>query len=310
MIRHEVVLGNVDAGQGGSHMRRLLLGSLGSLLIGGLVVGSGVGTAVGRASSQRPATVSSTSSPCTSATFALTVSLAGASSGPTSISVNGQVDFVNHDLSAAVALPSSLPVPALAGTTLQILLVDGTVYVSVPPALSGFVHGDTWISLAVPAAADQVVNAVLGDLASWCGNSQSLVQALVPRNEKGAATSLGAATLNGEAATGTAFSEPAGKLAKALKLPKTLVKKGSKSFAGTRVPIEVWSNSQGRLVEVSASIQPKSALAGISGVSVTLDVSNIDQPVSITAPSGGALALSWSVLFQFVKGFLGSGGAL
>ena len=233
-----------------------------------LVAGTPVALASSASGSVRPSMT--TAAPCTSASYDLTVGVA--TSGTTwTVSAMGQVDFVHDDLTANVTLPSNLPVPALAGATLQVELVDGTAYVAVPPALAGFVGGAPWVSIALPSGISRGIDGLLARGATWCANSQSLVRTLA----RGSSVS----SLN-TASTGTRGQEvrvPGRNILPALHVPKALTTKAQGSFGTGQVPVDVWSSGQGHLQGINFTAP---------SISVNLQLSETNQPVTITAPTG------------------------
>jgi hypothetical protein len=260
---------------------------VGMVVTAGVLLGVAIGT-VGlaaasgsRVASPRAAHDTSSSAPCTSASYTLTVDVTPPTGTALSISVTGQVDFVSEAVTASVTLPSSFPIAALAGTTLKAELVAGTVYVAVPASLSGFVGGAPWVSIAVPSTAATGLGTVFTDLASWCGNAQSIVSAL--DSHGGSTASLGSSSIDDVPATGTQVEQVGKRIPRMLKLPRSLTRG---IFEGGKAPIDVWADPQGQLVRLTI------------GGTVTLTVTNIDQPVSITAPTG-AVPLPQSFLKMF-----------
>ena len=255
--------------RGGLNMRRMAARTIGVGLSAGLLLGVGFGT-----TGISEASATSSTAPCTSASYALTINV----SAPAStwlISVNGQVDFVNHAATASLTLPSTLPFAPLAGATLQAELVGGTAYLAIPPAFSGFLGGASWVSVVLPSALSMGLNTVLDQGAAWCANSKSIVLAL--GSHGGVTTSLGSSTVNSESATGVKIQQVGKRIPRALKLPHILSKKSMSVFGNSRMPVEVWSNGQGQLVNLS--------IDGLGG-SITLNLTSVNQPVTIMPPSG------------------------
>ncbi|HYA68539.1 MAG TPA: hypothetical protein VED63_07385, partial [Acidimicrobiales bacterium] len=213
-----------------------------------------------QATPPRAAQVTSSATPCTSASYALTVNATSPSGAAWSIAATGQVDFNGDAATATVTLPSSFPVGVLAGTTLQIELVGTSVYVEVPPALSEFVGGAPWVSIALPSDGSSEVNAVFSQLASWCGNVQSIVTAL--GSHGGPVTSLGSSSIDNGYAKGTMVKRSGNRIRHLLRLPRSLT---GDILTGATTPIDVWANSQGQLVRLSI------------GTFLSLNVTNIDQ---------------------------------
>ena len=274
----------------GGTMRRFMFRRAGLAILGGILLATSVGaTATMTSAGAAPRSATALNPPCTTATYA--ISLASQAQSGFSLSVSGQVDFSTDAATANVTLPSNFPVSFLAGSTLQVVLVGGTAYVSVPPALSGFVGGASWISLALPSTLNGALDEVLTHLASFCANPQSTLGTMGSRRH--GATSLGTSSIGGVPVKGSHLNAPAKRFKKTFGVTKT-VATGNWSVGSLPVPINVWVNAQGQLSQVSITLPD---------ITITVTVTNIDQPVTITAPSG-AVPLSPSVL-GMLGGFFG-----
>ncbi len=263
----------------------------GLVVVSGLVLGTGVGataltTAAGAA---RGTQAAASTPPCKTATYTIAVS----SQSAWSLSISGQVDFSADAATADVTLPSSFPISFLAGSTVQLVLVGGTAYVSLPPALAGFVGGGSWVSIALPSGLNTALDGLLARLAGFCGSPQSTVGSLSARRHS--PTSLGSSSIGGVPVTGTHLNAPAKRFKKTFGVTKA-VASGQWQVGGRPVPVTVWVNDQGQLAQASITLP---------NISITITVTNIDQPANIAAPPG-ATPLSPS-LVSWLGGFLGSG---
>ena len=277
-------------------MRRPVWGRKAFCVVGGLMLVAAVGpTALMASSSASASALSDSGAPCTSATYALTVTGLSQATQGWSFSVSGQVDFANDAADAEITLPTSIPISALAGANVQLVFVGGTAYVSVPAGLSGFVGGASWVSIALPSSLNSTVDSLFSRLAAWCGNGQSIVNTL---NRHRGTTSLGSSSIGGVEVNGMQVHSSSSKVTRALGLPRGFGKKKLVRLGGGRVPVDVWDNAQGQLTELSVSLP---------SLSITLQLTNIDQPVSITAPAG-AVALSPQIL-SLLGNFVGSARA-
>ena len=214
----------------------------------------------------------------TSATFTVHASVGGAG-GSFEVTGSGQADFA-HDAGSATL---SLPAPPSGGspTPIQAELVGGTVYASVP-FLASFFGGKPWISDALPAADGPAISSGFTQVATEVGDAASIVSVL---QAHGASVhSLGSATVNGVAATGQeADVDVAKALAAVPGLPAGL-KQGALGAIGASVPVRVWADAQGRLVELSSAVTLDLGRLGSHPVTVTVDVSGYGSPVTIGAP--------------------------
>jgi hypothetical protein len=272
-------------------MRRFIFRRAGLAIVGGLVLATSVGatTTTTAASASPGIRTASASSPCTTASY--TISVSSTTQSALSLSISGQIDFGADAATANVTLPSNFPVPFLAGSTLQVVLVGGTAYVSVPPGLASFVGGASWVSIVFPSNLNTMMDNVLAHLASFCGSPQSTMGALSTRQH--GPKSLGTSTISGVPVHGSHLNAPAKRFKKTFGLTKA-VAVGTWRVGALPVPINVWVNAQGQLTQVSINLPD---------ISITIDVTNIDQPVSIAAPPG-AVPLSPSVL-SLLGGFVG-----
>jgi hypothetical protein len=288
-------------------MRGLVLRRAGSVILGGLLLGAPLGATVGSAGASAQTTTTTT--PCTSASYALNIAVTGGDSASSwSLTVNGQIDFTNDAATANLTLPSSFPFAPLAGANLQVVLVGGTVYAAVPPALQSYVGGASWVSIALPSTLNDQLNSLLGRVATWCGSGQSVVGALgaAPRHHhKHGSTSLGSSSIGGVPVTGTHVTKPSNTVTNALGLPSAWTGTGKgkghhhRHGAGAAGSVNVWDDSEGQLTELSVET-PQFTL--------TLTFSNVNQPVSITAPTG-ATPLPPSILSFLAGGSFGGGGS-
>ena len=270
-------------------MRRFMFRRAGLAILGGVLLATSIGataTMTGASATTRSSTAANP--PCTTATYAISVASKQSSF---SLSISGQVDFATDAATANVTLPSNFPVSFLAGSTLQVVLVGGTAYVSVPPALSGFAGGASWISLALPSNLNGALDSVLTHLASFCANPQSTLGSMGRRRH--GATSLGTSSIAGVPVKGLHLNAPSRRFKKTFGVTKT-VATGNWSVGSLPVPINVWVNGLGQLTQLSITLPD---------ITITVTVTNIDQPVTITAPSG-AVPLSPSVL-GMLGGFFG-----
>ena len=222
----------------------------------------------------------STNTPApTSASFTLNVSL---TTGGTTTTVNGsgQVDFANAAASATVTVPPMAPFTTTA-TTLSADFVGNTVYVSVPASFSSLFGGAQWTSIALPATDTGDVSSGFNAVAGGLGNIQSVLTTL--EAHAGTVSDLGTSTVDGGPATGYKVSFDVAKLlADVPELPAGLAAK-ILAATGPTIPLTLWADAQGRLVQASAS-DTVTTPTGTTAVAATLDISGYDAPVTIEAP--------------------------
>lgn len=246
-------------------------------VIGGLTIPPTAATAARR----HAVTSHSASAPCSSVAYALSLSL-GTATGTTTVPVTGQIDFADADATATVVLPADLPIAALAGITENVVLIGGTLYLSVPASLQAFVDGASWAQVKLPSGIGSAVDSFGSMLAGWCANSQSLVDLLEARGVS--VTSLGSTTVGGVAVTGQQVESSGRHLRPVTKVVRRLDPQVAQLKGTTPVTIDIWSNSEGQLVELSVDVN--STEGALQSATLTVTFSDFDQPVTITAPSG------------------------
>lgn len=221
----------------------------------------------------RPAGSPSATTACTSVTYSLSVT--SASTASAALAVTGQIDFAHGAATASVTLPSTFPVSVLAGTDENVVLVGGTLYLSVPPSLQGDVGGASWVYLTLPSTIHAAVDALGTMLADWCGSGQSLVSFLGSHGVS--VTSLGSASVGGVTVNGAALTAKGRRVAKLAKVARRVDRYLPPVGGRTPVTFDAWTDPEGQITELSADL---------GSFAVALSLTNIDKPVTIAAPAG------------------------
>lgn len=288
------------AGLGALALSLIALGT-GPALAGAVTAHGSKSHKVSRVHRRSKAHSTAASDPCTSTDYSLAASVTRGTS-TISLTGSGEVNFASDAATTSVTLPASFPISVLAGTTLQAELVGGTAYLAVPSAFSKFVGGASWVSISVPTNVSNLIEGAFNLLAEGCADASGVVNDF--ESHGGTGTSLGSSSIGGVAATGTQVTLSAAQLASSLEIPSKLLDKIPanlrQKIGSISVPVDIWANSQNQVVQISADVHPSSGTSGITDVSVSLNLTNIDEPVSITAPSG-AVALSSSDLAALGK---------
>jgi hypothetical protein len=171
----------------------------------------------------------------------------------------------------------------------------------VPASLQGMLGGKAWIEADLPT-----VDGLAGEQLGLPGLGQGLdVTALLDwlRGVSGDVTNVGTDTIHGITAT---HYRAAVDLTKAAADAPAAVRARVEQAAqavGQTVPVDVWVDGQGRLVQLTTSVDPTkiqapaaagsgaigsglagSGLAGSGPVAVTVDLWNFGMPVVVTAP--------------------------
>lgn len=286
-----IIPGELAAGTSGREsylwgLSMVRIARIGTLVLAALTAGAAISSAPAGAT-VRPhhhAPVVQSTAGCTSASYNLTIALTSPSNQTTTVAVTGAVDFASTAATADITIPANFPLSALAGTTEDIVLVDGTLYLAVPPAWSSFVGGASWVSLSTPPALSGVVATVDHSLASWCGNASSITSFLYSNG--GSISSLGTSVINGVAVTGTQVTIGARGLASLAKVIHRFDPRIASQARGATINVDVWSSSQDGLVELSATAIGLNSRLGLQDVAAKVDLSDVNEPVSITAPTG------------------------
>jgi hypothetical protein len=228
----------------------------------------------------------------TSAQFSFSLTISEPSVAPETITGTGQADLTHGRVAANVTLPSGVEAGATGPTSGQVVVAGSTLYVSVP-GLTSLIGGTPWVSLSGPAAAAAGVSSGESQVAAALANPSALV---AKARSLGAAVSpLGTRTEHGQRQTGSQIEID---VAKALADLPGLSAAQRNAVGATTVTADVWSDSTGRLAELSVAARGSSATGAVS---LRVDVGNYDAPVSITVPSPSAThALSSAAIAQLI----------
>lgn len=248
----------------------------------------GVGATFGLAGSAGASSRSARSAHLTAATAVTSTSFsfsASVSAPATTVTVTGtgQADFAAHTASFSVDLPAAaaklIPGGSAVPEVINAVLSGGTVYVQVPSLAP--VVGEPWISVTLPtkvlarATILTKVAAALGDVDAIDTFAQA---------HHATVTSLGTATVDGVAATGTKFVA-------------TLPRRGG----GRTLTASVWADSSGQLVQANVSI-PAGATKGSFGVTATANFTGDNAPVTIIVPpSSEVKAIPYSTVARLLQ---------
>jgi hypothetical protein len=265
-------------------------------LIGLTAVGAAsviaTGTAVAHPAAKVHLATATSPAPASSADFTLSFTMVSGSTTKT-VTGNGQVDFAHHAVSAHLTLPA-LGSTTTSPTALNAELVSNTAYVQVPAAFSQLAGGAQWISVALPASATTKVTSGFEAAAAAVTDASSIVTTLTAKG--GTVTSRSSGVFNGSPVHETVVSVDVAKLlATFSELPSGAAAKIT-GATGATVPVKIWANSAGQLVQISFShaITTGKKSATVAGV---LSLSDIDGPVTIAAPPAGEVkAISPSML--------------
>jgi hypothetical protein len=211
--------------------------------------------------------------------------------GNVHLSVQGQMNFVNHTLTATVTVPTSvLPPSASSGTgarpaavrsiTLHTEWVNQVAYMSVPAAWSGLTHGAPTVSLPTSPALQRAVTTALTQSAVAVSYAKLLLGELTVHQT---AHHLGTRTIGGVSATGTGVDLTLTQLLKLVPELSPTMTRAAARMADQTIPAAVWVDRQGRLVEVNLG-PSTSKNKGTSPVMGTLRFSQYGAPAEVSVP--------------------------
>jgi len=255
---------------------------LGAVLVAG-VPGAGAATA-GAAAPGAPTSVDFSAN--------LAVTVAG---GPSvKASGTGEIDFSTDQLGMVVdvpgslapilkALPSSLAM-ATAGisgdTQVQAVVSGGTVYAQLPGLNLG---GKDWVGVSFPTTA---VSKVFASAGKALGNVHVILSAL---SRRGATIgSLGNRTVDGVPAVGYRATVLTAKILRLLPGLRSGAASTAAKDIGSTVPVQVWADAQGQVVQVSVSITRGGSATGVQSLNASVDFSGYGSAVTVTPPASTA----------------------
>jgi hypothetical protein len=237
-------------------------------------------------SAATPTATSSAAGPITSAKLAAYMN---AGSSVTSLHLTMSVAVGNRkvlaaegDEALAAGKVSAMSLSEQVGPNkLMILVVDGGVYVKLPPSMNK--GAKPWLKASVGST-----NPVLRQLAASLGTVEQSATLTQYGSFAQAASSLrtvGTEQVNGQKATHYSLIVDVAKVHSAAISAAT---KAEMSQAGvTNIPVDIWVDGQGHPVKVSDRFTLKGQV-----VSTDVSVSRLNQPVTITAPPASQVSTS------------------
>jgi hypothetical protein len=221
-----------------------------TLAVSVVLVGVG-GVASGAGARTNGLQGTSGSASVTSAKFNFSLSLNGLAGTAISLTGSGQIDFANDSVATSIVLPSSVA-GLLGGGSVNTVISKGVLYLEVP-GLGGLI-GTPWTSLPLPSGS--LVGA-FSTIATALGNVNQIVS--FASSHGATVTSNGSSTVDNSSVT-------------------YLISAGSSAFT---LKATLWANSLGQLVQGVVDVASPS---GGSSISITLDLSGYDAPITFTTP--------------------------
>jgi hypothetical protein len=175
-------------------------------------------------------------------------------------------------------------IPRSTGTLqLQGEWVGGTAYVKVPASLSSLAGGAQELSYAAPAATAHQVDTALSQTAVALTYAHILAGTLAAHEIQ---HRMGTRSMNGVSATGTKINLTLAQLLKVIPGLSPAMTADIAKMADTEIPVTVWVDRQGRLVQATMAAPVISGMGSITG---TVKFSGYNAPVTITAPAAGTV---------------------
>jgi hypothetical protein len=227
----------------------------------------------------------------TSATFTVELHVSMPTHYALDLHASGQADFVHHDVALNLEIPTaglhaSDIVKGVAAATglmdLHVEWVSGKGYLTVPAALSTLAGGAQALSYAVPAATVREVNTAITQTAVAITYAHILLNTMAAH---AAQHHVGTKRIEGASATGTEVDLTLSQLLKVVPGLTPEMTRDAAQMGNTKIPVTVWVDQAGRLVEATMATT-KSSTGSISG---TVQFSKFNAPVSIAAPAAGTV---------------------
>jgi hypothetical protein len=254
--------------------RAVMTRAIGLAVLGGLAA-LGVNT-VGSRPAAGASTAGATGATVSTVTFAVDMQVRMPTHQAVDLRAHGQVDFANHAAELSTSLPGTTSSPVHA------TWVDAQAYVTVPASLSALAGGATALSVPVSTTLRNRISTDLDQSAVALTYAHVLLGVLAKGEHQSRA---GTRTINGVAAIGTSVTLTLGQLSKVLPGLSTLLTTAGSGVSDQAIPVTVWVDHQGRLVQVTMAGTSNAAQASFKG---TVQFSGYDAPVSITAPPAGS----------------------
>ncbi len=228
------------------------------------------------------------------ARMSLNVSVSGGSGADQAtfqLTGSGLVDMTDNVAEFNMQLPQT-------GGGIEERVVGGTVYIKVPPSLSGSLGGKPWASISLSQLANQ---SGLGSLPGvGTGSDPSQILNFL-QGVSSSVTKVGPAEVNGVSTVEYRATIDLSKLAGANPQAGHVLSQAANLLHLHSIPLEVFVDSSGRLrrmvldmsIDLGAVLGPtgsSSAPASPIELKMTVDLSDFGVPVNVVAPPAGEVA--------------------
>ncbi len=222
--------------------------------------------------------------------FNLTVAVPG--HYVTTLHGSGQIDFVHHNVTLSLDLPAAGLHPdervkdgtaVLHTGPIQVKgeWIGGAAYVSIPASVATQIKGAPTASYPMPSALAGDLSTSITQTAVAITYAHLLLDTLVGQHTR----SAGHQTMSGVKVSGTAVGLTLAELLKIVPAIGPVMGTTLAPMTNMTIPVTIWTDSDGRLVQATFS-KPKSSATGLSG---TVRFSNFNAPLTLTAPPSGTV---------------------
>ena len=256
---------------------------VGLVVLGGIAALSGI-AACGMAPSGASTAV------VTSVSFSLDLQVDQSATNTTHLHALGQMNFAQHSMTAVITVPRTATgfsasdaevVPGNGTLQLHTEWVDNQAYMTVPPAWSALAGDASTLSIPTSPTMERTIDTALTQSAVSLSYAKILLDELTAHET---VHRLPGRTIGGVRVTGTRVGLTLSQLLKVVPGLAPTMAKGSATMAHESIPVTVWVDSRGRLIEVVMA-----AAGGATSLHGTVRFSHYGAPATVTAPPAGTV---------------------
>jgi hypothetical protein len=223
----------------------------------------------------------------TSATFTVALQIDMPKDYAVNLRSQGQADFAHRSVSLTIAVPAAGLHPNDlqhgAGASdqsldLQAEWINDKAYVTVGSGLHAQAAGATEMSYHPSEAETDQIDTTLSQTAVAITYAKLLLDTLAGKEKQ---HHLGSRAMDGTTGTGTEINLTLAQVLKVIPGLSPAMDDDIATMGSAAIPVTVWVDPQGRLLEVSLAPGSKPSRGSISG---TVIFSDLDAPVTITTP--------------------------
>jgi hypothetical protein len=220
---------------------------------------------------------------------------------------NGTADFAHRSAEESVTLPSSglhalgmaagAILPGHDQMTLQAKWVAGRAFVTVPPSLSHLFDSAGEVAIPVSAALARKIDLELNQSAVALTYAKVLLGELAGNQ---AQHRVGSRNIDGVRASGTEIMVTLTELLKITPGLSPTMSQDATTFGTEAIPVTVWIDHKGRLLEVTMTDPGKGTVPSLSG---SIQFSHFNDPVTIAVPPANEVTTIPDAAHRLLSGF-------